>query len=108
MKIEKYELQELKKLLVNENVLFELNIIPQIIVNKDRIILHVNKRFLQLFGYKKDEIVGWETTILTPTKTKFYEYERYFHKTKEGILISEELEYKKKRWIFILGKIGRK
>ena len=77
-------------------MLFELNAIPQMVVNKDRIIIRVNKKFTKLFGYICDEILGKQTSILTPSVKKIYQYQKYFAQTKEGIIKSEELEYKKK------------
>ncbi len=90
------ELKNYEDILLNENMLFELNAIPQMIVNKNRIIIRVNKKFIQLFGYRKDEILGKQTVVLTPTKEKFIEYAKHFVETKDGIIKSEELEYKKK------------
>ena len=89
------ELKEYEELLLNENMLFELNAIPQMVVNKDRVIIRVNKKFIELFGYAKDEILGKQTVVLTPSEEKFEEYRKYFIQTKDGIIKSEELEYKK-------------
>ena len=91
--------EELKKyatIILDENVLFELNAIPQMIVNKDRVIIRANKKFTTLFGYLNSEILGKQTVVLTPTKEKFLEYAKHFTQTKDGIIKSEELEYKKK------------
>jgi len=96
MAIDKSELQQYESILLDENMLFELNAIPQMVVNKDRVIIRVNKKFTQLFGYTSDEILGNQTSLLTPSLEKFYEYQQYFTQTKEGIIKSEELEYKKK------------
>ena len=89
------ELKKYEKILLNENMLFELNAIPQMVVNKDRVIIRVNKKFTKLFAYKKDEILGKQTLMLTPSKEKFEEYKKYFTQTKDGVIKSEELEYKK-------------
>jgi PAS domain S-box-containing protein len=89
------ELKKYENLLINENVLFELNAIPQMIVNKDRVIIRVNKKFTQLLGYRKEDILGKQTVVLTPSVEKFQEYRKYFIKTKDGIIKSQELEYKK-------------
>jgi len=96
MKIDKKVLQEYESILLNENMLFELNAIPQMVVNKDRVIIRVNRKFTKLFGYTSDEILGRQTSLLTPSLEKFHEYQQYFAQTKEGIIKSEELEYKKK------------
>jgi len=96
MKIEKTELHQYESILLNENMLFELNAIPQMVVNKDRVIIRVNRKFTQLFEYTSDEILGNQTSLLTPSLEKFHEYQQYFAQTKEGIIKSEELEYKKK------------
>ncbi len=90
------ELEKYEHLLLNENMLFELNAIPQMVVNKDRIIIRANKKFIELFGYSSEEILGKQTLTLTPSKEKFEEYRKHFIHTKEGIIKSEELEYKKK------------
>ncbi len=90
------ELKRYEDLLLNENMLFELNAISQMVVNKDRVIIRVNKKFSELFGYSYNEILGKKTALLTPTLDKFREYEKYFTSTKDGIIKSEELQYKKK------------
>ena len=66
------------------------------VVNKDRVIVRVNRKFTELFGYTSEEILGKQTAILTPSLEKFEEYKQYFVQTKDGIIKSEELEYKKK------------
>jgi len=90
------ELKKYETIILDENVLFELNAIPQMIVNKDRVIIRANKKFIRLFGYSNAEILGKQTVVLTPTKEKFFEYAKHFTETKDGIIKSEELEYKKK------------
>lgn len=82
--------------LLDENLLFERNAIGQMVVNKDRVIVRVNAKFSKLFGYESEEIIGSQTSLLTPSLEKFYEYEKYFHQTKDGVIKSEELEYKRK------------
>jgi len=89
-KLKKYE-----NLLLDQNMLFELNAIPQIVVNKDRVIVKANKKFLSLFKYKAKDILGKQTVVLTPNKKKFKEYETHFIQTKSGTITSNELEYKK-------------
>jgi len=84
-----------ENIILDENVLFELNAIPQMIVNKNRVIIRANRKFTTLFGYSNEKILGQQTVILTPTKEKFVEYAKYFTQTKDGIIKSEELEYKK-------------
>ena len=98
MKIElsKNEIKAYEEIILDDNLLFELNAIPQMVVNKDRVIVRVNKKFTRLFGYSSDEILGKQTATLTPSVEKFEEYRQYFVQTKEGIIKSEELEYKKK------------
>jgi len=93
--LNKDTLKRYEELLLNENMLFELNVIPQIVVNKDRIIIRANKKFSKLFGYAKEDILGKQTIVLTPSKEKFEEYRRHFVHTKDGVIKSEELEYKK-------------
>ena len=98
MKIElsKSETKAYETIILDDNLLFELNAIPQMVVNKDRVIVRVNKKFTELFGYSSDEILGKQTSMLTPSIEKFHEYRQYFAQTKDGIIKSEELEYKKK------------
>jgi len=96
MKINKAELHQYESILFDENMLFELNAIPQMVVNKDRVIIRVNRKFTKLFGYTSGEILGHQTSLLTPSLEKFHEYQQYFTQTKEGVIKSEELEYKKK------------
>ena len=57
------ELKKYEDILLNENMLFELNAIPQMVVNKDRVIIRVNKKFTKLFAYEKDEIYEVPTEI---------------------------------------------
>ena len=68
------QLKRYENLLLDENVLFELNAIPQMIVNKDRVIIRVNKKFTLLFGYESGEILGKKTVLLTPSEEKYNEY----------------------------------
>jgi len=89
------DLKKYENLLLDENMLFELNATPQIVVNKDRIIVRVNKKFLSLFKYKIEDILGKKTLTLTPNEKKFKEYESYFKKIKSGTITTNELEYKK-------------
>jgi len=96
IKLSKSEIKSYEKIIFDDNLLFELNAIPQMVVNKDRVIVRVNKKFTELFGYSSDEILGKQTATLTPSIEKFEEYRQYFVQTKEGIIKSEELEYKKK------------
>ncbi len=91
------ELDKYKQVLLNDNMLFELSVVSQMIVNHNRYIIRVNKKFSELFGYDTNEILGKKTSVLTPSKEKFYEYEKYFTQTKEGIVTSEELLYKNKK-----------
>jgi diguanylate cyclase (GGDEF)-like protein/PAS domain S-box-containing protein len=89
------KLQKYDDILFNDSMLFELSVVPQMIVNKDRVILRINKKFSELFNYTAKEIIGKQTVVLTPSKEKFDEYEEYFSQTKDNIFKSEELEYKK-------------
>ena len=94
--LSKNEIKAYEDIIIDDNMLFELNAIPQMVVNGDRVIVRVNRKFIQLFGYSSDEILGKQTSALTPSIDKFEEYRQYFVQTKEGIIKSEELEYKKK------------
>ena len=96
LELSKEEIQAYEKIIFDDNLLFELNAISQMVVNKDRVIVRVNKKFTKLFGYSSDEILGKQTRTLTPSVEKFEEYAQYFVQTKEGIIKSEELEYRKK------------
>jgi len=89
------QLEQHNEIILNDNMLFELSVVPQMIVNQDRVIIRVNKKFKELFNYKNDDILGKQTLVLTPSQEKFHEYRQYFTQTKEGIFKSEELEYKK-------------
>jgi diguanylate cyclase (GGDEF)-like protein/PAS domain S-box-containing protein len=95
------ELASYKQLLLDENILFECNVIPQMIVNNKRNIIRINKKFTQLFGYKPENILGRQTVVFTPSIEKFIDYEKHFLKTKEGLIMSEELIYKKNDGTFI-------
>ncbi len=103
------QIKEHENIIINDNLLFEKNIIPQMIVNKDRVIIKVNMNFCKLFGYEKDEILGNQTVVLTPSQEKFEEYRKYFLKTKDGIITKQELEYKKKSgeifWVKLEGSV---
>jgi len=107
IELSKNEIKAYEEIIFDDNLLFELNAIPQMVVNKDRVIVRVNKKFTTLFGYSSDEILGKQTATLTPSLEKFEEYAQYFAQTKEGIIKSEELEYKKKNstlfWVKLEG-----
>ncbi|MBE0496274.1 MAG: PAS domain S-box protein, partial [Campylobacterales bacterium] len=90
------KLETTKENMLDEALLFELSVVPQMVVDGERRIVRVNKRFSKLFGYEPLEILGQKTLILTPTEEKFYEYETYFRQTKEGMVVDEELLYKHK------------
>ncbi len=94
-RLDSKELASYKQLLLDENILFEHNVIPQMIVNDKRIIIRINKKFIELFGYRADDILGRQTVVFTPSVEKFKDYEKYFLKTKNGISMSAELVYKK-------------
>ena len=94
--IDKNKLNEYENIILDDNVLFQLNAIPQMIINKDRFIIRVNQKFNLLFDYNNDEILGKRTSLLTPTIEIFEQYQQYFEQTKNGIIKSEELQYKKK------------
>lgn len=96
VKLSKSEIKIYEDIIFDDNLLFELNAIPQMVVNKDRVIVRVNKKFTKLFGYSSDDILGKQTATLTPSIEKFEEYRQYFVQTRKGIIKSEELEYKKK------------
>jgi len=105
VELSKSEIQRYEEIIIDDNLLFELNAIPQMVVNKDRVIVRVNKKFIKLFGYDSNEILGKQTATLTPSIEKFEEYRQYFVQTKEGIIKSEELEYKKKDGTLIWVKL---
>lgn len=89
------QIEQHNEIILNDNMLFDLSVVPQMIVNQDRVIIRVNKKFKELFGYENDDILGKRTLVLTPSEERFDEYRQYFTQTKEGIFKSEELEYKK-------------
>ena len=95
-KLSKNGVKGYEKLILNDNLLFEINAIPQMVVNGERVIVRVNKKFIKLFGYSSNEVLGQQTSLLTPSMEKYEEYRKHFIQTKEGIIKSEELEYRKK------------
>ena len=74
VELSKSEIQRYEEIIIDDNLLFELNAIPQMVVNKDRVIVRVNKKFIKLFGYDSNEILGKQTATLTPSIEKFEEY----------------------------------
>ncbi|MCS7278608.1 MAG: diguanylate cyclase [Thermodesulfobacteriaceae bacterium] len=92
---------------LTKEILFEKSIVPLVIVDSQRIIRKVNKRFLDLFGYTEEEVIGKQTSIITPSIEKFHEYRNYFERTKSGEIKTRELQYKKKDgtlfWVKLTG-----
>jgi len=95
-KLDENLLKKYQNIFSNQCLLFDLSVIPQMIVNKDRFIIKCNKKFLELFQYNIGEILGYKTVILTHTIEDFYNYKKYFFETVEGYFESAELLYKKK------------
>lgn len=89
------------------NLLFENSVTPMILVDGERRITVVNKRFTTLFGYSPDEVIGRKTSLLTPTEQHFEEYKSHFEKTRDGRIESSELKYRKKSgelfWVKLSG-----
>jgi diguanylate cyclase (GGDEF)-like protein/PAS domain S-box-containing protein len=94
--VTKNELVKYNSLIIDNSVFFEKNATPLMIVNKDRVMVRLNHKFAELFGYKKDELLGRQTIILTPTKKMFHEYAEHFQKTKNRTNIGKEFQYKRK------------
>ncbi|BHH82101.1 sensor domain-containing diguanylate cyclase [Desulforhopalus sp. 52FAK] len=76
--------------------LFENSITAMMLVDENRRIIVVNKRFCRLFGYVSGEVIGLQTSILTPSLSHFEEYKKFFERTRSGSIESSELQYKKK------------
>ncbi len=89
------------------DLLFENSITAMMLVDETRTITVVNKRFCTLFGYALQEVIGLQTSVLTPTETHFEEYTQYFEQTRSGSIESSELQYKKKSgelfWVKLTG-----
>lgn len=79
-----------------EDILFEKSVTPMILVNSRREIIRANIEFHKLFGYNPDELIGRDTSIITPTIEQFKDYHQYFEKTINNITESKLLLYKKK------------
>ncbi|WP_028585822.1 sensor domain-containing diguanylate cyclase [Desulfogranum mediterraneum] len=92
---------------IRDEQLFANSITAMILVDEQRIIRKANKRFCALFGYSNEEIVGCKTALLTPTRTHFEEYKKYFDQTRDGSYQSSELQYRKKHgelfWVKLTG-----
>lgn len=78
------------------DLLFEKSITPMMIVDSNRTIIKANRRFFDLFKYTAEEIIGMQTSVLTPSQKHFEEYRKYFQETMDGSYESSELLYKKK------------
>ena len=81
---------------IREERLFELSSVPQMLVDRNRVIVRVNRKFCDLFGYAPEEILGRKTVVLTPSEKKFKEYRKHFVQTRDGIIESTELLYRKR------------
>jgi len=90
---------------LNGEMLFEKSITAMMVVDRNRTIIKANVRFCELFGYAAHEIIGRETSVLTPTKEHFEEYKKYFEKTRSGSYESSELQYKRKDGSFFWVKL---
>jgi len=78
------------------DMLFAHSITPMVAVDSDRTIVKVNLRFCSLFGYSEDELIGQKTVLLTPSVEHFEQYRSVYEQTRNGLLESRELLYKKK------------
>ena len=75
---------------------FHINPIPMIIVDRQRTIVKVNQKFMELFGYTKEELLGHSTNILTTSSKSYAKNQQFFDETLAGVTKSKELEYRKK------------
>ena len=78
------------------DILFEKSITAMLLVDSQRTIIKANQRFFKLFGYSPKEIIGFKTSVLTPTDRDFEQYKNHFEKVSDGSYESSELVYKKK------------
>ncbi len=78
------------------DLLFENSITAMMLVDENRAIIVVNKQFCTIFGYRPDEVVGLQTSVLTPSLKHFNEYRKYYEQTRDGSFKSSELQYRKK------------
>ena len=89
------------------DMLFAHSITPMMVVDSNRSIAKVNQRFCSLFGYAEDELIGQRTVLLTPSVEHFEQYRLAFEQTREGLLESKELLYRKKDgslfWVKLTG-----
>ncbi len=89
------------------DMLFAHSITPMMVVDSNRFIAKVNQRFCSLFGYTEDELIGQRTVLLTPSVEHFEQYRLAFEQTREGLLESKELLYRKKDgslfWVKLTG-----
>lgn len=89
------------------DMLFARSITPMVVVDSNRFIAKVNQRFCSLFGYAEDELIGKRTELLTPSAVHFEQYRLAFEQTREGVLESKELLYRKKDgslfWVKLTG-----
>lgn len=89
------------------DMLFAQSITPMMIVDSNRTIAKVNRRFCSLFGYAEDELLGRQTVLLTPSAEHFEQYRWAYEQTREGSLESQELRYRKKDgslfWVKLTG-----
>jgi PAS domain S-box-containing protein len=94
--LSKQELERYNDFILDESIFFEKNATPLMIVNKNRVMVKLNPKFAELFGYEEDELLGRQTIMLTPTEKMFYEYAEYFQKTKSRKNSGKEFQYKRK------------
>jgi len=103
------ELKEYDSLIIDQSTFFEKNATPLMVVNKDRVMVKLNQKFTELFGYTKAELLGRQTVMLTPSKKIFEEYAEYFKKTKDRNNRGKEFQYRKKDgslfWIKLEGNL---
>lgn len=92
----KEELVKYNSLILDQSIFFENNATPLMIVNKDRIMVKLNQKFAELFGYEKEELLGRQTIMLTPNEKMFEDYAAYFQITKDRKNRGKEFQYKKK------------
>lgn len=89
-------------------VLFE-NAVTGIVFTRDRVIERVNHRFVELFGYGKDDLVGQTTERLHPAKEDYERHNRDAEsQLEQGHIYEVDLQLQRRDgtplWIHLAGK----
>ena len=77
--------------------LLERTTVGMVIVSSERRIIEVNRRWCEMFGYSRDELVGQSAEILYSDRAQFEWFRQWFDNARnEGPLVQVEYQHRRK------------